>query len=216
MALTPCHSMTLLPMSRVVSAYRRLGDESETNSDLEQYYTDTDHPEDDAFGGPERRRQIEKKLLRKLDLRVGFLVLVHVMNYVASFGFFILLLGNLPGSRWTGTMWRECAPHYSCDHTKCFGKGCKTERSGRGSENDGRAIQYAGQHPLRRLRVNTDTIVRSSSLIVNRIDFRGSSEIYSSTKSGGHLYTFLFASFYGESFLSVPVSILFAVGRVLR
>lgn len=84
-------------MSRVVSAYRRLGDESETNSDLEQYYTDIDHPEDDAFGGPERRRQIEKKLLRKLDLRVCFLVLVHVMNYVTSFGFFILLLETYLG-----------------------------------------------------------------------------------------------------------------------
>lgn len=36
------------------------------------------------FGSPERRRQVEKKLLQKLDQRVAFLVLVYIMNYVTS------------------------------------------------------------------------------------------------------------------------------------
>lgn len=34
------------------------------------------------FGSPERRRQVEKKLLQKLDQRVAFLVLVYIMNYM--------------------------------------------------------------------------------------------------------------------------------------
>lgn len=32
----------------------------------------------------ERRREIEKALLRKLDLRTAFLILVYVMNYVSG------------------------------------------------------------------------------------------------------------------------------------
>ncbi|KAF9226508.1 MFS general substrate transporter [Gyrodon lividus] len=35
-----------------------------------------------GLGGAERRKQIEKRLLRKLDLRVFFLVLVYIMNYM--------------------------------------------------------------------------------------------------------------------------------------
>ena len=37
-----------------------------------------------ALGSPERRRQIEKRLLWKLDLRLSFLILVSLMNYVGS------------------------------------------------------------------------------------------------------------------------------------
>ena len=33
---------------------------------------------------PERRRQIEKRLLQKLDLRVSFLLLVWLINIVSS------------------------------------------------------------------------------------------------------------------------------------
>ncbi|KIJ05909.1 hypothetical protein PAXINDRAFT_121966 [Paxillus involutus ATCC 200175] len=40
-----------------------------------------DDPED-AFGGAEDRKRLEKQLLRKLDRRVAFLVLVTIMNYV--------------------------------------------------------------------------------------------------------------------------------------
>jgi len=40
-----------------------------------------DDPED-AFGGAEGRNQLEKQLLRKLDRRVAFLVLVSIMNYL--------------------------------------------------------------------------------------------------------------------------------------
>ena len=45
-------------------------------------YTRSSHP--DSFDiSPERRGQIEKGLLRKLDLRVFFLVLVWLMNIVS-------------------------------------------------------------------------------------------------------------------------------------
>ena len=37
-----------------------------------------------ALGSLERRRQIEKRLLWKLDLRLSFLILVSLMNYVGS------------------------------------------------------------------------------------------------------------------------------------
>ncbi|KAF9247256.1 major facilitator superfamily domain-containing protein [Melanogaster broomeanus] len=53
---------------------------------LEPGYGTFVHPgdPDKTFGGAERRRQIEKTLLRKLDVRVAFLVLVYVMNYSKS------------------------------------------------------------------------------------------------------------------------------------
>ncbi|KIM68559.1 hypothetical protein SCLCIDRAFT_1208742 [Scleroderma citrinum Foug A] len=74
-------------MSHTLPVYRRLGD-SETHSDVEQHCTsDSDmDPLENAgpFGSPERRRQVEKKLLQKLDQRVAFLVLVYIMNYVTS------------------------------------------------------------------------------------------------------------------------------------
>ena len=54
-------------------------------------YTRSSHP--DCFDGcPERIRQIEKSLLRKLDLRVSFLVLVWLMNIVSFLN--ALMRGN--------------------------------------------------------------------------------------------------------------------------
>ncbi|KAG9317520.1 hypothetical protein JVU11DRAFT_1726 [Chiua virens] len=40
--------------------------------------------DEETFGSTERRRQLEKTLLRKLDLRCAFLVLVYIMNYVSA------------------------------------------------------------------------------------------------------------------------------------
>ncbi|KAN0097392.1 Major facilitator superfamily domain containing protein [Tylopilus felleus] len=37
---------------------------------------------EETFGDTERRRDIEKALLRKLDLRTAFLVLMYIMNYM--------------------------------------------------------------------------------------------------------------------------------------
>ncbi|QRV72254.1 major facilitator superfamily transporter [Ceratobasidium sp. AG-Ba] len=37
---------------------------------------------DAEFGGIEARRQLERKLLRKLDLRMGILILIYILNYI--------------------------------------------------------------------------------------------------------------------------------------
>lgn len=38
---------------------------------------------DSEFGGPEERRQLEKKLLRKVDARMSILVVIYILNYVS-------------------------------------------------------------------------------------------------------------------------------------
>ena len=71
-------------MSRRASTDRLLGD-VDINPDIEQYGSSPDINTFDAvLGSPERRRQIEKRLLWKLDLRLSFLIIVSLMNYVGS------------------------------------------------------------------------------------------------------------------------------------
>lgn len=41
-----------------------------------------DHGADDIFGSPEERKTVEKALLRKLDLKLSFLLFISIMNYV--------------------------------------------------------------------------------------------------------------------------------------
>lgn len=41
----------------------------------------TDDP-DVEFGGTEARRVLEKKLLRKVDMRVSILIIIYILNYV--------------------------------------------------------------------------------------------------------------------------------------
>jgi len=70
-------------MSLRVSTDQLLG-----NTEIDEGYgtsRDTHQHADAVFGGPERRRQVEKKLLRKLDHRVAFLLLVYIVNFVSSF-----------------------------------------------------------------------------------------------------------------------------------
>ena len=42
------------------------------------------HPDDsdDEFGGKEARQRLERKLLRKIDLRLSILVVMYIVNYV--------------------------------------------------------------------------------------------------------------------------------------
>ena len=37
---------------------------------------------DEDFGGPEERKRMEKKLLRKLDARMSILIVIYILNYV--------------------------------------------------------------------------------------------------------------------------------------
>jgi hypothetical protein len=39
---------------------------------------------DAQFGGKEARDALERSLLRKLDIRMGILVLIYILNYVRS------------------------------------------------------------------------------------------------------------------------------------
>ncbi|KAI6113703.1 MFS general substrate transporter [Pisolithus thermaeus] len=57
--------------------YQRLSN-TEIYPDVEEYTPTLV----DADPEPNRRREVERKLLRKLDLRVWFLVLVYIMNYM--------------------------------------------------------------------------------------------------------------------------------------
>jgi hypothetical protein len=36
----------------------------------------------DEFGGTEERRHLEKRLLRKLDMRMSIMIVIYVLNYV--------------------------------------------------------------------------------------------------------------------------------------
>ena len=38
---------------------------------------------DAEFGGPEERKRLEKKLLRKIDARMSILVVIYILNYVS-------------------------------------------------------------------------------------------------------------------------------------
>lgn len=65
---------------------------------------------DEQFGGHEARKRLEKKLLRKLDLRVSILIIIYILNYVRT-----LDLGycESPSKLWDDrlieTMRRECS-----------------------------------------------------------------------------------------------------------
>lgn len=52
------------------------------------------------------RLVVEKKLLRKLDLRVAFLVLIYIMNYVSWCTWYSRYCLKLLHNRWTVVMQR--------------------------------------------------------------------------------------------------------------
>ena len=39
---------------------------------------------DAEFGGPEARRRLERKLLRKIDLRMSVMIVIYILNYVRA------------------------------------------------------------------------------------------------------------------------------------
>lgn len=55
--------------------------------DEEHRVETTNNPSDDPneeFGGTEERNKMEKKLLRKLDLRMSILIVIYILNYVRA------------------------------------------------------------------------------------------------------------------------------------
>jgi len=53
----------------------------EIDPDVEECRVSTDT---DLLGDSHKQHELEKRLLRKLDLRVAFLTLVYMINYVSS------------------------------------------------------------------------------------------------------------------------------------
>ena len=50
---------------------------------VENTHNTSDDPNEE-FGGTEAREQMEKKLLRKLDLRMSILIIIYILNYVRA------------------------------------------------------------------------------------------------------------------------------------
>jgi DNA-directed RNA polymerase specialized sigma24 family protein len=68
-----------LRVSARVGDYHPVGEEEEPDMDTpEQAPPDTEA----EFGGREARLNLERKLLRKLDMRMSILVLIYILNYV--------------------------------------------------------------------------------------------------------------------------------------
>jgi hypothetical protein len=66
-----------LRVSERVGDYHPVGEEPDMDT-LEQAPPDTEA----EFGGREGRLNLERKLLRKLDMRMSILVLIYILNYV--------------------------------------------------------------------------------------------------------------------------------------
>jgi hypothetical protein len=72
---------TLLPS--MPSSIHKDRDDHEQSSEDRPDLDDFNDP-DAEFGGTEERKQLEKKLLWKLDLRMSVLVVIYILNYVRA------------------------------------------------------------------------------------------------------------------------------------
>lgn len=68
-----------LRVSASVGDYHPVGEEPDMDTPEGLAPPDTDEAE---FGGREARLDLERKLLRKLDMRMSILVLIYILNYV--------------------------------------------------------------------------------------------------------------------------------------
>lgn len=113
------------------------------------------------LGGREARLVLERKLLRKLDMRMSILVLIYILNYVrlpitVRFGEVLISV-----HRSTGIMHREtCSVLFPTTVDELLQRG-SSERF-RGGLASGRAtIQHAPKHPLCWIHLDADTFVRT-------------------------------------------------------
>lgn len=77
--------------------------------DDQQLHDETPLDPDEEFGGTENRLMIEKRLLRKLDLRVSILVVIYILNYVRDTALDMKDAFTDDRLRSTATMCREWA-----------------------------------------------------------------------------------------------------------
>ena len=67
---------------------------------------------DAEFGGTEARKELERKLLLKLDVRMSVLVVIYILNYVScTLQWFWTCVQMLTLSRLIGIMRGECGQH---------------------------------------------------------------------------------------------------------
>ena len=57
--------------------------EADTGDASIQHSGSDSNDSDASFGGPEERKRLEKKLLRKVDARMSILVVIYILNYVS-------------------------------------------------------------------------------------------------------------------------------------
>ena len=56
--------------------------ESLKDVEIEKVADDGSRDPDADFGGHEARKKLERRLLRKLDLRMSILIVIYILNYV--------------------------------------------------------------------------------------------------------------------------------------
>ena len=146
-----------LSMSSRASTDRLLGD-----VDINPEYTTPSHTDNFDSCSAERRRQIEKSLLRKLDLRVSFLVLIWLMNIVGSLRECPhVVVVSSPPFRSTELISRGCTNQHhppklsSSLESKC----CTTEWVRRRSSTNWSPIQHTDQHGVCWPACHANTIV---------------------------------------------------------
>ena len=124
------------------------------------------------FGGREARLHLERKLVRKLDMRMSILVLIYILNYVRLFISFRSCV-LISAHRSIEIMPRESCSGLSPAMAEKFLQGRSSGRV-RGRLGSERArIQYTPRRPLFRLHLDADTLVSirgpSSGLMLNDI-----------------------------------------------
>ena len=72
--------MGITPKTRRDSDNSAEKDDGIVSVDLPEVSAGADR--DSEFGGPEERREMEKRLLRKLDCRLSILIVIYILNYV--------------------------------------------------------------------------------------------------------------------------------------
>jgi hypothetical protein len=114
---------------------------------------------DAEFGGREARLVLERKLLRKLDVRMSILVLIYILNYVRLFQQCIITFLLIFVHRLTGTMFRECVDVY-CPATadKLLQRRSFGGFRGR-SASERSTVQHTPKHTLYWLYLDADTFV---------------------------------------------------------
>lgn len=71
--------------------------------DIHSQHAGSNSPEpcnhEEAFGDPEERKRLEKKLLRKIDARMSILIVIYILNYVGlSLSLKLSCASGQPGS----------------------------------------------------------------------------------------------------------------------